>query len=288
MNRKPSWLKTDVLGKSRTLEMVKLLKKYNLHTVCQSALCPNRGECFERGTATFMILGNKCTRNCRFCAIEPMQTLEKNPIDKYEPKNVAKASAILKLKYIVITSVTRDDLQDGGAEQFAETIYQCQKLCPDAYIEVLTPDFAGNKSSIKRVIFAKPNVFNHNLETISRLYSAVRPQAIYNRSLNVLNFAKSLNSNLITKTGIMVGLGEHKDEVIELMKHARAVGVDILTIGQYIAPTKMHYPVKEYLYPQQFLEYKDIALDLGFLLVQSGPLVRSSYLAEQAISLIEK
>ncbi len=288
IHRKPDWLKTDVLGKTRALEIVKLLKKYNLHTVCQSALCPNRGECFERGTATFMILGDKCTRNCRFCAVETMQKWSRNSVDKDEPKNVAKAASILELKYIVITSVTRDDLPDRGAEQFVKTICECRKLSPSAYIEILVPDFAGNKSAIESVIFAKPDVFNHNLETIPRLYPAIRPQASYNRSLDVLNFAKSLNRDIITKTGIMVGLGEQKDEVIELMKDARSVRVDILTIGQYIAPTKLHYPVREYLTPQQFSEYKDIALELGFSLVQSAPLVRSSYRAEEARRIIKK
>ena len=274
----PEWLKKRAPQQELLQEMQKLLRSLSLHTVCEEARCPNIGECFTRKTATFMILGDRCTRNCRFCAVKKGNPL---PLDPQEPENVAKAVNKLRLKYVVITSVTRDDLDDGGANQFAKTIKEIRKLNKGAKIEVLIPDFKGSLSSLKKVIEAKPFVLNHNLETIPRLYSEVRPLANYERSLKLLEQAKELNSSIYTKSGLMVGLGETFGEVIEVMKDLRRVKCDILTIGQYLRPSIKHLPVKEYVRPEKFEEYEKIGKSQGFLSVISGPFVRSSYRAKE-------
>jgi len=276
MQRKPSWLKAEMLGASHTANMNRLISRYKLQTVCESARCPNRGECFEKGSAVFLIMGDECTRNCSFCAIKT--TKNPLPLDSDEPKRVAELTKEIGLKHVIITSVTRDDLEDGGAEHFARTIREIRKVCGESiYIEVLTPDFMGNTSAINAVINEKPTIFNHNLETIKRLYSKIRPQADYNRSLGLLKYVKENIPEIITKTGIMVGLGETDEEVVTLMKDTREAGVNMLTIGQYLQATKQNLPVKEFIHPEIFRQYKEKGEDMEFLYVESGPLVRSSY-----------
>ncbi len=284
--RKPDWLKSNKLGKSSTIKLTNALREYKLQSVCEGAKCPNKGECFERGTATFMILGDTCTRDCTFCAVKKSQ--QKLPqIDIKEPKSIALLSHKMKLKHIVITTVTRDDLPDGGASQFVLTIKEIRKICEnDVSVEVLISDLQGNKSAIKSIVDAKPDVLNHNIETIPSLYSAVRPTANYLQSLELLRYAKEIDDKLITKSGLMVGLGESKKQIISTMTDLLEVGVDILTIGQYIAPSKNHYEVKDYIHPNTFAEYKKIGLELGFKIVESAPLVRSSYHAEYAKELL--
>ncbi|MDA3813249.1 MAG: lipoyl synthase [Candidatus Cloacimonetes bacterium] len=286
--RKPAWLKSKKLGARKTREIIKILRKYNLHTVCESAKCPNQGECFENGTATFMILGETCTRNCSFCAIDKTKkNLE--PVDKNEPKAIAKLSNELGLKYVVITTVTRDDLSDGGASQFIEVIKQIREICdPEVAIELLISDFGGDLDQVKRIINAGPDVLNHNIETVQRLYGVVRPMADFERSLKVLQTAKKTDGSILTKSGFMVGLGETKIEVLELLKKLRDVDVDIITIGQYMAPTQDHYTVAEYVHPDTFAHYKIEGVRMGFRLIESAPLVRSSYHAEQAKKILNK
>ncbi len=272
----PPWLKTkNTTGKHHTKQ---LLRKHGLSTVCEEARCPNWGHCFSKPTATFMILGDRCTRNCAFCSVTSSRPL---PVDPTEPTRVAEAAKEMGLKYVVITSVTRDDLPDGGAEQFALTIKSVRELLPQARIEVLTPDFRGDLSALKRVLDAGPDVFNHNVETVPGLYPVVRPQADYNRSLFVLKKAKELSPRLPTKSGLMVGLGEKFDEVIEVMKDLRDAGCEILTIGQYLQPRKENLPVSEYIHPDVFERYREIGYQLGFSYVASAPLVRSSMNAEE-------
>jgi len=272
----PEWLKKRAPKEEILQEMQRLLRSLSLHTVCEEARCPNIGECFARKTATFMILGDRCTRNCTFCAVKKGNPL---PLDPQEPENIAKAVNKLRLKYVVITSVTRDDLNDGGANQFAKTIREISKLNKKTKTEVLIPDFKGSLPSLKKVIEAKPFVLNHNLETVSRLYSQVRPLANYKRSLKLLKQAKELNPSIHTKSGLMVGLGETSDEIVKVMKDLRQVKCEILTIGQYLRPSIKHLPVKEYIKPEEFQEYKKIGKSLGFLSIISGPFVRSSYRA---------
>ncbi len=273
----PEWLKKKVSFGEGYIRVKNLLKDLNLNTVCQSAGCPNIGECFARGTATFMILGNVCTRNCRFCAV-PKGIPE--PLDDGEPERVAQAVLRLGLKHVVVTSVTRDDLPDGGALHFAKTIQEIRKAKPDATIEVLTPDFKGDSNAINVVIDAHPDIFNHNVETVPRLYRTVRPQADYKRSLYVLKYVKEKAPEIYTKSGLMVGLGETKDEVVDVMKDLREVDCDILTIGQYLQPTKHHIEIAEFIRPEMFKEYEKIGYDLGFKYVASGPFVRSSFHAD--------
>lgn len=275
----PQWLKKRAPKEEILQEMQRLLRSLSLHTVCEEARCPNIGECFARKTATFMILGDRCTRNCRFCAVKKGNPL---PLDPQEPENIAKAVNKLELKYVVITSVTRDDLDDGGANQFARTIREISKLNKKTKTEVLIPDFKGSLSSLKKVIEAKPFVLNHNLETIPRLYSEVRPLANYERSLELLKQAKELNPSIHTKSGLMVGLGETFNEIVKVMKDLRKVKCDILTIGQYLRPSIKHLPVKEYIRPEEFQEYEKIGKSLRFLSIISGPFVRSSYRAGEA------
>jgi len=279
--KKPEWLKIRIKAGSNTGNISNILKKYRLNTVCEQADCPNICECFNRGTATFMILGKNCTRNCKFCKVTKGETEE---LDLLEPKNIAKAIQEMDLKHTVITSVTRDDLPDGGADHFANTILEIKKLCPNVTVEVLIPDLKGDYESLKKVVYAKPNVLNHNVETIAELYSAVRPMAVYERSLELLKRVKEIDGSIFTKSGFMVGLGEKEDQVIELLKDLKKVNCDIITIGQYLQPSKEHYEVVEYVHPERFKKYEKIAKDMGFIYVASGPLVRSSYHAEDELS----
>ena len=257
------------------------LRRLNLHTVCESARCPNIHECFHRGAATFMILGNLCTRGCGFCSVPKGSPAKQDMrLDPDEPANVARMAAEMKLRYIVITSVNRDDLPDGGSHHFAETVRQVRRALPEARVEVLTPDFCGDLDAVARVLDSGPHVFNHNMETVPRLYSRVRPQADYSQSLRVLAFARKHNADVLTKSGFMVGLGESATEVHSLLRDLRAAHVDVATIGQYLQPTRRNLPVTEYVTPAQFDSYRDYGLSIGFRMVFSGPLVRSSYMAD--------
>lgn len=250
------------------------MRTQHLHTVCESARCPNLGECWSHKTATFMILGDICTRNCGFCAIKVGRP---DLPDPDEPQRVAETAASMGLKHIVVTSVSRDDLPDEGATHFAETILALRAAIPNAIVEVLTPDFKGKRWCIKIVADAHPDIFNHNVETVERLSPAVRPQARYRRSLEFLQAVKQLDSSIYTKSGIMLGLGEEHDEVIATLRDLRAAGVDAVTIGQYLRPTTHHLPVAEYVRPERFSEYARVGEELGFLFVASAPFVRSSY-----------
>lgn len=275
--RKPEWLKIKLQGGMNSGNVGSILKKYGLNTVCNEAGCPNKGECFNRGTATFMILGKNCTRNCRFCKVTKAAPEEVNPM---EPRNIAGAVKEMNLKHTVITSVTRDDLLDGGAGHFANTVLEIKKLCPSVTTEVLIPDFKGNYEALREVVDAKPDIINHNVETVPELYKAVRPMAVFERSLELLRRVKEMDSSIFTKSGFMVGLGEKEEQVVELLKALRNVDCDIITIGQYLQPSKAHYNVVEYIHPDQFKKYEDIAKDMGFKYAASGPLIRSSYHAE--------
>jgi lipoyl synthase len=272
---RPKWLTMPPPKQGQLEKMQAFMQKRHLGTVCQSAHCPNIGECFSKGTATFMILGSRCTRKCRFCAVEKGIPL---PSDPLEPERVAKAVQELGLHYAVVTSVTRDDLQDGGAAQFVETIRQIRELSPDTRIEILVPDFQGNTEAIERVCSARPDMFNHNVETIARLYPLVRPQARYSRSLDVLSYAARYG--LPAKSGLMLGLGESRDEVMKSLEDLRNAGCEYLTLGQYLAPSRSHLPVSRYVSPDEFEVWGRVAESMGFRGVASGPLVRSSYMAE--------
>ena len=282
--QRPSWLKKRFVINSQQNRVYELLKGLNLHTVCQSALCPNIAECFGKGTATFMILGDTCTRNCRFCAVTGGTP---QPVDKDEPKRLAIAVRELNLKHVVITSVTRDDLPDGGAEHFANTIDELHKEVPQVTVEVLTPDFQGDEDALRKVIISRPDIFNHNVETVPRLYPTVRPMADYDRSLHVLKKAGELDPGILTKSGIMLGLGETRAEVSEVMENIREAGCSILTVGQYLKPSKAHLKIVKYIHPQTFSEIEEEAKDLGFLYVASAPFVRSSFNAAEAFDLIK-
>ncbi|MBF0328996.1 MAG: lipoyl synthase [Nitrospirae bacterium] len=273
--RIPEWIKTDYSGQH---SIKNFMRGKRLTTVCEEARCPNRGYCFSKPTATFMILGDVCTRNCGFCAVAHGTP---NTPDKEEPQRVAEAVSEMGLKFVVITSVTRDDLQDGGASHFAETIKTVRKQCPDVKIEVLTPDFNGSEAALQTVLNARPDVFNHNIETVKRLYFKVRPQAYYERSLKFLKTVKQLALQTKTKSGFMVGLGETRDEISGLLRDLRAAQCDFLTVGQYLRPAKKNLAVVEYLKPGVFESIKEEALLLGFEFAASGPLVRSSMNAEE-------
>lgn len=278
-NRKPDWLKIKITSNSELHSIAEMMRELNLHTVCEEANCPNLMECFSKKTATFMILGRECTRNCTFC------TVSKNvptTVDMQEPIHVAEAVKQLGLKYVVITSVTRDDLPDGGADHFAKVIEAVRKTSVNTAIEVLIPDFQGDRDALYQVIKAKPKVINHNIETIKRLYPEVRPMANYDRTLELLNRVKEMDSNIYSKSGFMVGLGETQEEVIKLLSDLREFGCDIVTIGQYLAPSNKHHPVIEYVPPEIFEIYKQKAEKMGFKYVASSPLVRSSYHAGEA------
>ncbi len=277
----PDWLKKRLPAVDQWLKVEKTLADLNLNTVCRSAHCPNQGECFASNTATFMILGENCSRSCRFCAVNSAQP---EKVDPLEPAHLAEAVRRLNLKYVVITSVTRDDLLDGGVSQFIKVVEEVKKISAEIKIELLTPDFQGEIEILKKLAAAKFEVFNHNLETIPRLYSRVRPEANYQRSLFVLEKMKELKPELYTKSGIMVGLGESKAEVLELMKDLRRKNVDLLTIGQYLQPSSKHLKVTEFIKPELFAEYKSIGKDLGFKAVVSEPFARSSYHAAESLS----
>ena len=282
IKRKPDWLRID-LNKGRSLNYVKeILSRFSLNTVCEEANCPNRMECFSKKTATFMILGSQCTRNCRFCNVTHGTP---QPVDPEEPDKVAKAAAELELKHVVVTSVTRDDLPDGGARHFSRVIKAIKSLSSDTVVEVLIPDFRGSFAALETVVKAKPEVLNHNIETVPRLYPEVRPAAIYERSLELLSRVKSIDGSMLTKSGIMVGLGEKEEEVLRVFNDLRSAGCDFLTIGQYLAPSTGHYPVAEYISPEIFKMYKEKALSLGFSFVASAPLVRSSYNAAEMLTI---
>ncbi|WP_174269977.1 lipoyl synthase [Caldithrix abyssi] len=279
--RRPDWLKIKLGVNNNFSDVRHLINRQKLHTVCESARCPNIGECWSRRTATFMILGNVCTRSCRFCNITVGKPTE---YDLQEPRRVAEAVKELDLRHAVITSVARDDLSDGGAFIFAETVRLIHELHPRCSVEVLIPDFKGDLNDLDTVLDARPQILNHNLETVERLQREVRVQARYDRSLSILKHAKK--RDFVTKSGIMVGLGETWDEIIQLFKDLRAIQCDILTIGQYLPPTKQHYPLDRYYTPQEFEELRRIAIELGFKHVESGPLVRSSYHADEQAPLL--
>ena len=273
----PEWICVKVPKRLKAEPLRQELARLGIHTVCQSARCPNIGECFSRRIATFMILGETCTRRCGFCAIK---TGRGEPVDPYEPLKIATMVSKLNLRHAVITSVTRDDLPDEGANQFAKTVRAIKSLCPNITVEVLTPDFHARRELIALVLDSKPDVYNHNVETVPRLQKSVRPQSSYERSLKVLEIVKELEPTMLTKSGLMVGLGETMDEVIQVLKDLRAIGCDIVTVGQYLQPTKWHLPVARYVTPEEFTEIERIGYELGFKHVFSGPFVRSSYLAD--------
>jgi lipoic acid synthetase len=276
--RKPHWLKRPLPTGSVHEKTRARLKKGGLHTVCQEAKCPNMWECFSQETATFLIMGPRCTRDCRFCAVEhgPL-----GPPDPEEPIRVAQTAQSMGLSYVVITSVTRDDLPDGGASFFALTIDEIRKRQPDALVEVLIPDFQGNQDALQTVLEARPDVLNHNLETVPRLYPLVRPQADYRRSLECLRWAKQYNSAVPTKSGLMLGLGEFPEEVKETLRDLVQAGCSMLTLGQYLQPSREHLQVECFVHPKQFDVWRDTALGMGFSEVASGPFVRSSYHAQE-------
>lgn len=282
---KPSWIRVKLPSGETYLRLKALMRRKTLHTVCEEALCPNMAECWGCGTATFLILGDTCTRNCGFCAVHTGQPLQEGATPD-EAVQVADAVASMGLKHAVITSVTRDDLKDGGAKTFADTIRSIHSRVPGCTVEVLIPDFKGDKEALREVLAAQPEVFGHNMETVPRLYPAVRPQANYRRSLELLRTAREMSHTTLTKSGIMVGLGESEEELRETMDDLRSVHCDILTVGQYLRPTRAHLPVVRYYSPEEFEDVKRYGYEKGFRWVEAGPLVRSSYhAAEQVRSL---
>jgi len=274
---KPPWLKAKAPGSEKYLETRNIVKKQKLHTVCEEARCPNIGECWSHSTATFMIMGDLCTRRCNFCSVKNGDASNLEPLDPFEPERVALAIKELKLKHAVITSVDRDDVADNGAGHFAKTIAAIKKHAPDCKIELLIPDLQGKRDDLEAIVRCGINVLNHNVETVPRIYKKVRPGAGYIRSLSILRWAKEVDPKVLTKSGIMVGLGETKEEVFSLMDDLRANDIDIMTIGQYLRPSKQQMPVKEFITPEEFKEYEEVGLSKGFKFVESGALVRSSY-----------
>ncbi len=276
--RRPEWLKVRAPGGDEYTRIKSMMRSKALHTVCEEARCPNISECWSAGTATFMINGDTCTRSCGFCAVKTGKPL---PLDWDEPRRVADAVQAMRLKHAVITSVNRDELKDGGSEIWAETIRAVRQASPETTVEVLIPDFKGNLENLRRVCDAKPDILNHNTETVPRLYKRVRPQGRYHWTLDTLREAKALGMR--TKTGIMLGLGETADEVMDVLKDLRSVDVDVVTLGQYLQPTKNHLPVDRFVHPNEFKRYEVEGLAMGFAVVESGPLVRSSYHAERHV-----
>lgn len=272
--RRPDWLRVRIPTGENYDELKRLMRGKVLHTVCEEALCPNIAECWAHRTATFMILGSVCTRSCGFCAVATGRPMA---LDWEEPRRVAEAVTQMGLRHVVVTSVNRDELRDGGATLFAATIRWIRRLNPDTAVEVLTPDFKGSREALKILMDARPSIYSHNVETVPRLYKRVRPQAVYERSLDVLQWAREMYPDIPTKTGFMLGLGESHEEVLDLMRDIRARGVDILTIGQYLQPTAQHLPIERYVPPEEFREFKLAGKEMGFRHVESGPLVRSSY-----------
>jgi lipoic acid synthetase len=282
--RKPEWIKVRLPAGNNYTRLKHLMRQKGLHTVCEEAMCPNIGECWSKGKATFLLMGDTCTRSCGFCHIK---TGRPPMLDEDEPRRVAESVLAMQLNHCVLTSVNRDELPNGGAHIFANTIREIRQRLPHCTVEVLIPDFKGNRAALKEVMEARPDILNHNVETVPRLYRTVRPQANYQQSLNVLSGAKELDTQALTKTGLMVGLGETKEEVLAVMRDLRAHQVDILTIGQYLRPSSLHLPVYRYVHPDEFREFHEVGMELGFRWVESGPLVRSSYHAEgQAQALI--
>ena len=281
MLRHPEWLRVSIAGGENYVKVKTILRKAKLHTICEEAKCPNIAECFGNGTATFLILGDTCTRNCSYCNVKHGKPLPLNPL---EPMEVAESVKTLGLKYAVITSVTRDDLPDGGASVFHETVMEIKRLNKGCGVEVLIPDFQGKKESLKKIVDAKPDVINHNIEVVKELFPKIRPQGDYRRSLSVLKTVKDMDSRAITKSGFMVGLGETDEQILNTLQDLRENNVDILTIGQYLQPSREHVEVKKYYTPAEFNGFKEAALEMGFKYVESGPLVRSSYHAEQAFA----
>jgi lipoic acid synthetase len=282
---KPDWLKKRIPSGQACTEVSSLLRDRQLHTVCQEAHCPNLGECFSRGTATFMILGDRCTRNCNFCAVHHDSPL---PPDEGEPQRVAMAVEALGLRYVVITSVTRDDQPDGGAFHFAKTIRSIKARMPNTRIEVLVPDFQGSEWALKIVIEAKPDVINHNVETVPKLYPEVRPQADYKRSLQLLKRSKEIDHRILTKSGLMLGLGEDHEEVLNVLEDLLESGCQLLTIGQYLRPSSGHHQVIRFVPPEEFTQWGELASRKGFLAVASGPFVRSSFKASDMFQKVLK
>jgi len=282
MRRHPDWLKVKIGGGESFVKMKSLLREAKLHTICEEAKCPNIAECFGYGTAVFLILGDICTRDCKYCYVKHGKP---SKINLDEPKDVAVSVKKLGLKYVVITSVTRDDLYDGGADIFHKTIKEIKKLNPKVIVEVLIPDFKGSISSLKKVIEAKPDVINHNIEVVKNLFADIRPQGDYETSLKLLSNIKKLKKDIKTKSGFMVGLGESDEQILKTMNDLRQADVDFLTIGQYLQPSKSHVEINKYYTPEEFNEFKKKGLDLGFKHIESGPLVRSSYHAEKALNL---
>jgi lipoic acid synthetase len=278
--RKPSWLKVRAPGGPNYLHLKQLMRDLDLHTVCEEAHCPNVGECWEHGTATFMILGDVCTRNCAYCAVAHGRPPK---FDPSEPERVAEAAFTMKLQHVVLTSVDRDDLPDFGAWAFAETIRQIKQRSPSTSVEVLVPDFQGRESSIAAVLEAEPDIYNHNTETVPRLYKRCRPGGRYERVMNIFTTSKRLAPQIPTKTGMILGMGETNEEIIEVMKDLRRVDVDILTLGQYLRPSDGHIALDRYVTPEDFRRFYEIGMELGFKHVESGPLVRSSYHAWEQV-----
>ena len=285
IKKKPTWIRTKILDTQNYFKTKEIINRKKLHTVCQEASCPNISECWSKRHATFMIMGDTCTRACAFCNVS---TGKPTYLDPLEPKKIAQATKELNLKHVVITSVDRDDLKDGGANHFYKVIYETRKINKNTTIEVLTPDFLRKGDAYKKVILANPDVFNHNIETVPSLYREVRPGSRYFASVNLLKSAKEINKTIFTKSGIMLGLGETKDEILQVMDDLLLANVDFLTIGQYLQPTVKHYPLNRYVHPNEFKELKEIALSKGFLIVSSSPLTRSSYHADDDFAKMKK
>ena len=285
IKKKPSWIRTKILDSQNYFKTKEIINTKKLHTVCQEASCPNISECWSKRHATFMIMGDTCTRACAFCNVK---TGKPSHLDPLEPKKIAQATKELDLKHVVITSVDRDDLKDGGAEHFSKIILETRKMNKQTTIEVLTPDFFRKGDAYQKVVNANPDVFNHNIETVPSLYLKVRPGSRYFASVNLLKSVKEINKKIFTKSGIMLGLGETRDEVLQVMDDLLAANVDFLTIGQYLQPSVRHYPLDRYVHPDEFAELKSIALSKGFLIVSSSPLTRSSYHADEDFSKMKK
>ena len=283
--KKPDWLRVRVSGSKKFLETKKILSESKIVTVCEEANCPNISECWQKNHATFMIMGDTCTRACAFCNVK---TGLPDKLDVFEPYKISQVVKKMNLSHVVITSVDRDDLDDGGAEHFAKTINAIRKTSPETTIEILTPDFLKKENALEKILKDYPDVFNHNLETVPRLYLSIRPGARYFNSLKLLNDVKDKNSNIFTKSGLMLGLGEEKNEIMQVMDDLRAAKVDFLTLGQYLQPTKKHAPVAKYITPDEFNSYKIIAESKGFLMVSSSPLTRSSHHAEEDFKILKQ
>lgn len=280
MRRHPDWLKVRIGGGENYSKVKTLLRSAKLHTICEEARCPNIAECFGGGTAVFLILGNVCTRDCKYCNVAHGKP---SSLNKNEPRDIAESVKTLGLKYVVVTSVTRDDLLDGGACVFSQTIQEIRRLNPVVHIEVLIPDFKADRTALQIIVDSTPDVINHNIEVVETLFPEIRPQGDYQRSLSVLRTIKTMDKQMKTKSGFMIGLGETKEQILSTIQDLKTAHVDFLTIGQYLQPTKQHPEIKKYYTPDEFQEFKNIALGLGFAHVESGPLVRSSYHAQKAL-----